>query len=145
MKIPASKIGLPTTGATIYSVTLVSAFEKNNRNREYYKVLGTIHPVDTTAPDINFQVNLPTKWNHKIVQYGGGSFNGILKTAEGPIAGQIVTDPTPLARGYVTFGSDGGHVATKSWDSEFALNDEALNNFAVDQLKKTKDVVMILV
>jgi hypothetical protein len=145
MKIPASEIGLPTTGATIKTVTLVSALEKNNRNGEYYKVLGAIHPVDQTAPDINFQVNLPTKWNHKIVQYGGGGFNGILITAEGPIVGQNATDPTPLARGYATFGSDSGHVATKAWDSDFGLNDEALHNFAVDQLKKTKDVAMILV
>jgi pimeloyl-ACP methyl ester carboxylesterase len=144
MKIPASKIGLPTTGATIKSVTLVSALEKNNRNGEYYKVLGAIHPVDKTAPDINFQVNLPTKWNHKIVHYGGGGFNGRLVTAEGPYNGQIVTDPTPLAQGYATFGSDGGHVGT-NWDSKFALNDEALHNFAVDQLKKTKDTAMVIV
>jgi hypothetical protein len=142
MKISASKISLPTNGATIYSATLVSV---NNRNGEYYRVLGAIHPVDRTAPDINFQVNLPTKWNHKIVHYGGGGFDGILITAEDPIVGQIVTDPTPLARGYATFGSDGGHVATKSWDSEFALNDEALHNFAADQLKKTKDAVMVIV
>jgi hypothetical protein len=124
MKIPASEIGLPTTGATIKSVTLVSALEQNNRNGEYYKMLGAIHPVDKIAPDINFQVNLPTKWNHKIVQYGGGGFNGVLKTAEDPMVGQVVTDLTPLARGYLTFGSAGGHVVTKTWDSEWALNSD---------------------
>jgi hypothetical protein len=145
MKIPASEIGLPTTGATIKSVTLVSALEKNNHNGEYYKVLGAIHPVDQTAPDINFQVNLPTKWNHKIVHYGGSGFNGVLQTAEGPSCGQIETEHTPLAQGYVTFGSDSGHVNIKTWDSEWALNDEALRNFAADQLKKTKDVAMVLV
>jgi Tannase and feruloyl esterase. len=144
-EIPASKIGLPTSGATISSATIVKSDEKGNLNGEYCKVLGAIHPVDKNAPDINFQVNLPVKWNSKILQYGGGGFDGALVTADSGYYGQMVSDPTPLAQGYVTFGSDSGHVNSSYWDSKWALNDEALNNFASDQLKKTKDTVLEIV
>lgn len=137
-EIDASKIELPTSGATISSATIVKSDEKDNLNGEYCKVLGAIHPVDKTAPDINFQVNLPVKWNSKILQYGGGGFDGALVSADNGYYGQMVSDPTPLAQGYVTFGSDSGHVNSSYWDSKWALNDEALNNFASDQLKKQK-------
>ena len=111
---------------------------------EYYKVRGLIRSVDKTAPPIEFQVNLPKKWNHKMVQFGGGGFNGTLVTADGLAKGQGKEDIPPLAQGYVTYGSDGGHKATP-WDASWSLNDEALNNFAGEQIKKTKDVVAYLV
>jgi hypothetical protein len=39
---------------------------------EYCKVLGEIYPVDPTAPNIKFQVDLPTSWNHKRNSIGNG-------------------------------------------------------------------------
>ena len=47
---------------------------------QHCKVLGRIAPVDPKAPPILFQVNLPTQWNGRSVQYGGGGFNGVLIT-----------------------------------------------------------------
>nr|WP_309099444.1 tannase/feruloyl esterase family alpha/beta hydrolase [Fredinandcohnia onubensis] len=116
------------------------------KDAEYCQVLGAIHPVDPTAPDINFQINLPTNWNKKFVQMGGGGFNGNVISGLGNIvAGNKQPKNTPLAQGYVTFGSDSGHSGPKNWDATWAVNDEALNNFAADQLKKTKDTALALV
>src|SRR5919204_6530511 len=76
LKIPATSIGLPTNGATVVSATFVSATDAGNSNGEFCKVLGGIHAVDPTAPDIKFEVNLPSRWNNRILQMGGGGFDG---------------------------------------------------------------------
>ncbi len=94
--IDATRIGLPNGGATVDSATLVapSALAVAERGPtpaatitpaapEYCKVLGRIAPVDPKAPPILFQVNLPTSWNGRSVQYGGGGFNGVLITGLG--------------------------------------------------------------
>ena len=62
-----------------------------------------------SAPDIEFQVNLPSDWNGKSLQLGGGGFNGRVITGLGHYAKQPASEETPLARGYVTLGSDSGH------------------------------------
>ena len=48
-------------------------------------MLGTIAPVNPAAQLINFQVNLPTTWNGKALQYGGGGFNGTPRSASSRI------------------------------------------------------------
>jgi feruloyl esterase len=68
MHIRNHKIHLPTTGADVTSVTFHPATDPNG---EYCQVMGSIHPMDPTAPDIQFRVNLPTNWNGKAVQMGG--------------------------------------------------------------------------
>ncbi|MDC1529114.1 tannase/feruloyl esterase family alpha/beta hydrolase [Gammaproteobacteria bacterium] len=72
LKIPASGIGLGTTGATIFATELVRANARDNSNGEFCQVKGNIHPVTYSAPDIEFQVNLPSDWNGKSLQLGGG-------------------------------------------------------------------------
>lgn len=143
--IPPSAIGLPTTGATIVSTELLSARAADNPNGEYCKVLGAIHPVTYSAPDIEFEVNLPTRWNGKSLQLGGGGFNGTLVTGLGHYAKQPESEETPLARGYVTLGSDSGHRSSGGFDGRFLLLDEALRNFGHEQIKKTHDVAMLLI
>jgi len=145
MKIPATSIGLPTNGATIVSATLVTASDAGNSNGEFCKVLGGIHAVDPTAPDIKFEVNLPTRWNNRMLQMGGGGFDGTLVTGLGGASNQIPTSPTPLALGYVTVGSDSGHETAGGFDGRFALNAESFANFGRLQIKKTHDVGMTLV
>jgi feruloyl esterase len=148
--IAPAEIGLPTTGAEVTSARL-----KRSGAAEYCKVLGEIRPVSPTAQPIRFELNLPTQWNQKAVHYGGGSFDGALSLANGlatPEVG-IKGDPTPLQRGFATFGSDSGHHhhylflpdALNALNSRFALNPEERLNFAHDALKKVHDVAVQLI
>ncbi len=148
--VPADEIGLVTTGA---EVTLVR--HSGSGAEGYCRVMGRVHPVDPAADDIRFEVNLPDAWNGKALQYGGGTFDGYLKPADGRgrTAVGLKSEPTPLGRGYVTFGSDGGHHheylfvpdAVNAVNAKFARNAEMQQNFAGDQLKKVHDVVVEIV
>ncbi len=121
VNIPSSQIGLPTTGATISSATLIAAADQiSEGNRlvlaipEYCKVNGYISPVDPTAPKINFQVNLPTRWNRKMAQMGGSGLNGTIPVSltTGMQWGPESIPPNApyaLSRGFVVYGSDSGH------------------------------------
>lgn len=149
IKIEASSIALPTNGASITSAKLI----RDDRG-EYCKVLGGILPVDPSAQPIRFEVNLPFNWNHKAVQFGGGSFDGWLGGTNGlkrlPVS--IATEPGPLARGFATFGGDSGHHkhyfllpdAVNVVNASFAQNAEERRNFAQDGLKKTHDVAVAI-
>lgn len=149
--IPATSIALPTTGAIVRSTKLVS----NSHSGEYCKVVGRIHSVDPSADDIRFEVNLPSKWNNKAVHFGGAAFDGYLKESDGrgSLVVSIPGEPTPLARGYATFGSDSGHQHhylllpdfLNLFRASFATNIEQRANFAGDALKKTHDVAMALI
>jgi feruloyl esterase len=145
LNISSSSIGLPTNGATVVSAAFVQASDAGNANGEFCKVLGGIHAVDPTAPDIKFEVNLPTRWNNRMLQMGGGGFDGTLVTGLGGASNQIPTAPTPLALGYVTLGSDSGHESGGGFDGRFALNAESFANFGRLQIKKTHDVAMTVV
>ena len=78
-------------------------------NPEFCKVLGQIAPTDPKAPPIKFQVNLPVEWNGRSLQYGGGGFNGVLITGLALPPAYPFGAPSPLARGFVTYGTDSGH------------------------------------
>jgi feruloyl esterase len=148
MAIPASEIGLPTTGGTVTSATLVSASGSGaSALPEYCRVDGRISPVDPTAPNILFRVALPTAWNSKAVMLGGGGFNGSIPNVAGNVPAGPANQPTPLGRGYATFASDSGHQANEfgSQDGRWGLNDEATRNFAGDALKKTRDAAIFLI
>lgn len=120
----------PTPAATITPATPA-----------YCKVLGHIAPLDPRAPNINFQINLPTTWNGRSVQYGGGGFNGVLITGLALVPAARFGDPAPLAQGFATVGTDSGHQNKPGEPPQaFALNDEALVNFAHASYKKVRDV-----
>ena len=156
--VPAAQIGLPSGAATIDSAQLIAASALAVAERgatpaatitpaapEYCKVLGKIAPVDPKAPYIQFQVNLPTKWNGRSVQYGGGGFNGVLISALGLVPAAPYDKPAPLALGYATVGTDSGHQNQPNQPPQvFALNDEALVNFAHASYKKVRDVSVAL-
>lgn len=139
MTIRAADIGLPTTGANVTAASLVLASAPNNRNGEYCLVRAAIHPVDPTAPDIMIEVNLPTIWNRRALQMGGGGYNGSVVTGLGNAPSGTVP---PLSQGYVTFGGDSGH---QGGGASFARNDEALVNYGYASLKKTHDVALKLI
>lgn len=148
MTVPASAIGLPTSGATVTSVKTVAASGSGAAAvPEYCEVAGKIAPVDIAAPNILFQLALPTRWNQKVVMLGGGGFNGTIPNVKGNVPNGPIDQPTPLGRGYATFASDSGHQANAlgSQDGSFGLNDEAVRNFGGDVLKKVHDVALALV
>jgi len=147
MMIPAGSIGLPTTGASVTSATVVAASGTGAvAIGEYCKVLGEIYPVDPAAPNIKFQVDLPTGWNHKAMAFGGGGFDGSIPAVGGNVGFGPADQLYPLGRGYATFGSDSGHQAGAlgSQDHFFGLNDEAEYNFAVAAPKKTHDAAVYI-
>ncbi|MEB0012034.1 tannase/feruloyl esterase family alpha/beta hydrolase [Glaciimonas sp. Gout2] len=148
MNIPATSIGLPTTGALVTSsVTVPASGAGPAAVGEYCKVLGAIHPLDAHAPNIQFQINLPTNWNSKAMMFGGGGYNGTIAQGTGNVPAGPVDQQIPLGRGYATFGSDSGHQANAngSRDGTFGMNDEALKNFSSDALKKTHDTAIAII
>jgi feruloyl esterase len=159
--VPAGSIGLPSGGATIDSAELMPPatlapatlpfgppppyLAVAPATPEYCKVLGAIAPIDPKAPPIRFQVNLPTAWNGSSVQFGGGGFNGLLITGLGLPPLSRADHPSPLASGFVTYGTDSGHQLAPGVPLQaFALNDEALTNFAHAAYKKVRDTAVAL-
>src|SRR5450631_920565 len=114
-------------------------------NPAFCKVLGQIEPTDPKAPPIKFEVNLPVEWNGRSIQYGGGGFNGTLITGLGLPPAYPFDKPSPLARGFVTYGTDSGHESKPGEPPQvFALNDEAFENFAYRSYKKVRDAAVAL-
>lgn len=148
LSIRASAIGLHTSGARIDSATIVAA---NGTGAaavpEHCLVTGHISPVDATAPDIRFNVALPSEWNRKALMLGGGGFNGSIPNVLGNVSNGPVDKPTPIGRGYATFASDSGHQANEfgSQDGSWGLNEEAVRNFGGDALKKTHDAALSVI
>ncbi|SHN39300.1 Carboxylesterase type B [Rhizobacter sp. OV335] len=146
--IPAASIGLPTSGATVISATVVAPTGTAPKAiPEHCLVVAKISPVDPAAPDIRFNLALPTDWNHKAVMFGGGGFDGSIPAVTGNVPVGPTDQPNPLGRGYATFASDSGHQANAfgSQDGSFALNDEAADNFGGDAIKKTRDAATFLI
>jgi hypothetical protein len=144
--IEPALIGLPSGPARIASATverLPASPAAAERTVAYCKVLGNIAPLDPTAPPISFEVNLPEQWNGKAVQYGGGGFNGVLVTGLDPLRDARLDTPVPVARGYATWGTDSGHDNAKLPEA-FALNAEALENYAYASYKKVRDTAIAI-
>jgi hypothetical protein len=139
--LAAADLSLPTTGAAVTGANYLTGGTLG----DHCQVRGTIRPVDPSAPDITFAVNLPTTWNGKAIHFGGGGFNGRLIDGTEQIRFGPPDKPAPLALGYATFGDDGGHQSSSITDGAFAANDEALANYGGLALKKTHDVAMKLV
>ncbi len=109
------------------------------------RVVGRIAAVRADAEPIQFQVNLPQRWNGRSVQFGGGGFNGVLITGLGLVPGARYDAPAPLMQGYVTAGTDSGHTTKPNQPPmTFALNDEMLVNFAHAAYPKVRNVSVAL-
>lgn len=145
LRIPARAIALPTRGATIDKAAVFAA---EGDLPETCRVNGEIRGSTSGAPPIRFQVNLPTRWNGKAVQFGGAGFNGLLVDGLGAVPGSAPggnAGPHPLARGYATFGSDGGHQASDPFDSSFARQREARANYTGAAVKRLRDVAVAVI
>jgi feruloyl esterase len=154
LTIGLARIGLPSGNSKVESAVMIPSAPPGNNPRgqpapampAYCRVLGSVAPVDPTAPPIKLQINLPAAWNGKAVQYGGGAFNGVLITGLAPLKDVPPGVPTPLAQGYVTLGTDSGHDAKALPEPQaFALNQEAFINFAYASYKKVHNVTVEVV
>jgi len=139
LSIPAAAIGLPTSGAVVQTAVMVSASAPDNPNGGYCKVTGVVKPQNPGSPDLEFAVNLPVAWNRRVLQMGGGGYNGTLVTGLGPFTLQPADVANPLKQGFVTVGTDGGHKAPPGFDGSFGMDDEALRNFGKESVKKGHD------
>lgn len=141
-QIAAAAISLPTKGATISKASVV---EKSPGAGEYCNVEGQINSLDAAAEPIKFRVALPTDWNKRMLQLGGGGWNGAVPDVVNGAA-YLSQGRSPLARGYVVFGSDSGHSVKPGVNAAaFTLNGEMLRNFTGEQLKKTRDTVVEII
>ena len=147
-------LALPNGGVAVTSAMIIPAAAQtvSSTGRSfpatpaYCRLLGHIAPVDPAAPKIHFQVNLPAQWNRKALQFGGSGFNGVLVNGLGAAPLAPPDAALPISRGYATFGTDSGHqIAFGVEPQAFALNDEALENFAFAAYKKTRDAALALI
>jgi pimeloyl-ACP methyl ester carboxylesterase len=145
LSIPASAIGLPTSGALVQTAVAVRASDAGNANGDFCKVTGVVSPQHTGSPNLEFEVNLPLAWNRRALQMGGGGYDGTLVTGLTPFTLQPLTADTPLKQGFVTLGSDGGHKGGPGFDGSFGLDDEALVNFGKQSVKKAHDAAMAVI
>ena len=102
--IPQSAIGLPVAAVRLQTPRWT---QSSGNSPARCEVDGAIVAVDPAAPNINFRVVLPTEWNRRAVQQGGGGMNGTIPNllmSQHTIGGQ-----TPHQLGFVTYGSDSGH------------------------------------
>ena len=142
LAIPASKIRLATGGALVTASRLVPA-GGDNKLGEYCLVDGEVAAASATAQPIKFQLALPSHWNQRVLQLGGGGFRGEVISPVAERGGIQSTQPT-VARGYATVGNDSGHSGNPL-DASFALDAEQLANFAGEQINKTFDAVSVIV
>lgn len=158
--IPAARIALPTSGVRVTSATLIAATPEvvgsssvTHALPEYCQILASIDPVDPLAPPINFQLNVPTQWNQKTIQVGGGGLDGAIPgslatiaSSGGSLNGSAYPPDTeyPMSQGYAMFGGDSGHQDPSN-NATWALNDEAWQNFGHASLKKTHDAAFAIV
>ena len=145
MSIPALALRLPTGGAVVQSAVAVSATAKDNPNGDFCKVTGIVKPKNPTSPSLEFEVNLPAAWNRRVLQMGGGGYNGTLVTGLGGFTLQPANVDNPLKQGFVTVGTDGGHKSAAGFDGSFAMDDEALANFGKESVKKGHDVALEII
>jgi feruloyl esterase len=145
LSIPASAIGLETSGAAVQTAVPVAASAAGNANGDFCKVTGIVKPKNPGSPNLEFEVNLPQAWNRRVLQMGGGGYNGTLVTGLTGYTLQPAAIDNPLKQGFVTLGTDGGHKSTQGFDGSFALDDEALRNFGKESVKKGHDAAMEVV
>src|SRR5262245_20934463 len=105
----AAVMGLATPETTILSARLVAAADGVP---EHCRVSGLI------APEIRFEVNLPSAWNRRFYMHGNGGFAG-----ESPeFASRPMVRANALRHGFVAAQTNTGHDATAEPLATFALN-----------------------
>ena len=114
-------------------------------NPEFCKVLGQIAPSDPKAPPIKFQVNSRSNGTAARCNMAAAASTACSITGLGLPPAFPFGTTSPLARGFVTYGTDSGHETKPGEPPQvFALNDEAFENFAYRSYKRVRDAAVAL-
>ena len=140
LKIPASYFTEKTNGGEVISAKLETS--ATNSECQYVNVFGYIYSVDPTAPNIEWRILLPLRWNGRTVQYGGGANNGNIPKIAGSAG---LGAGVPVDEGYVVYGDDSGHQSKSSMDASFASNAESLANYGRLHLIKAQFAMKYIV
>ena len=100
-------------------------------NPQYCEVNGVIDG------DIRFQALLPApnRWNGKFLMGGGGGMVGVI---DNQANSEAIAGGTPaLKRGYVTVGTDSGHVGKSKADASYAKSEKLRVNYRYRAVHKT--------
>ena len=92
-------------------------------------------------PEINIEVNLPSKWNNRLYMFGNGGWAG--ESFES--AGRVANRARGLSVGFVTAATDTGHSAAVEPGASFALNKQKLLDFGFRSLHVTVETAKLLV
>jgi feruloyl esterase len=74
--------------------------------------------------DLDFDVRMPTDWNHRTIFMGGGGYDGRISTPNDAVHPGLPT------RGYATIATNHGHTAGSATDGSFALDAQMLTEYA---------------
>lgn len=92
-------------------------------------------------PDMNVEVNLPTRWNGRLYMFGNGGFAG-----EGfDNAGRAANRAHGLKAGFVTAATDTGHSAQREPGGTFAVNRQKFIDFGFRSLHVTAETAKRLI
>ena len=120
--------GASLAGATLKEAKLVAAAAGA---AEYCKVAGTLHGT------LNFEVHLPTDWNHKLLYSGGGGWDGSINIS--PLS------PSGTSSRYVLVASDGGRQGNALDASVFLNNSTAQTDFGYLSIHSVYEVTKEIV
>lgn len=120
--------GTSAGGATLNAATLVAA---SSTAAEFCKVTGTLHGT------LNFEVQLPTNWNNKMLYAGGGGWNGSIAITP--------YSPSGSTAGYVLVASDGGRQGNGLDASVFLNNPTAQADFGYLSVHSVSEVAKELI
>lgn len=120
--------GVTIGEARLSDPTLVAAAGEIGEHCKVTGLLGT---------SLRFEVYLPTEWNKKLLQFGGGGFNGAITP------GFLLLRPWDASGGYVTVASNGGHDDPSG--AVFLDNPEVQKDFGYLQIHKVLGAVLAIV
>ena len=145
LTIPASDIGKPTKGAVIESAALSPTMRPEIETESFVRSSVLSNRWTRKLPIFNLKsICLPSGMGGRCSS-AAERYDGNLVTGLTPYPSEPAGQPTPLAAGYVTLGSDSGHKSAMGFDGSFALNEESRLNFGQLSIKKTHDAAMVLV
>ncbi|EJL71356.1 Tannase and feruloyl esterase [Variovorax sp. CF313] len=115
-------LGRTFDGATITKATFMPA---TDAVPEHCIVRGEM------PKDLDFDVRMPTEWNHRTVFRGGGGFDGYLNVGyiSDPAVSPVGSPDLPK-RGYATIATNHGHDMIAKPGGSFALDEDMLADYA---------------